>query len=490
MPATLLIIFPFLIAFILLVFRPSAFKTIAITATLVEIGFFIWLLLTYDRSGLHQHEISIPWISSAGISFAIGMDNLSLMLTGLTVFLMPFIVLTVDVTDSKAAAFYGLILFMQSALIGVFTALDGMLFYIFWELALIPVYFICLIWGGADRGRITLKFFIYTLAGSLLMLIALLYLYSKTPDQSFAIASLYKAGHQLSSIEQQWIFWGLFIAFAIKMPLFPFHTWQPETYSVAPTAGTMLLSGIMLKMGIYGVMRWLIPMVPLGVEAWASMGILLSIFGVVYAGGLALIQTDFKRVISYSSISHVGLIAAGIFTLDPDAWNGAIFQMLSHGLVVVGLFYIVHHTEKQTGTRLLDQMGGLRIKAPKLATVFLIVLLGSVALPLTSGFIGEFLLLKSLVKYDLVVGIVAGLTIIVGAAYMLRAYRLSMNGVLPARLEGSKDLDLNGKIILYPVALLILLLGVFPAEFISLTEPVVKELLEIGKSVTQTSETL
>src|SRR6185295_152002 len=249
--------------------------------------------------------------------------------------LVPIIILSsFSHTYKNGPLFYSLILMMQMSLVGVFVALDGFLFYVFWELALIPIYIICLIWGGQDRVRITLKFFIYTLFGSLLMLVALIYLYLQTPGgHTFDINAFYAL--HLSASQQAYIFWAFFLAFAIKMPVFPFHTWQPDTYTDSPTSGTMLLSGIMLKMGIYGVLRWLLPVVPLGVTDWGTTAMVLSIIGVVYASCIAMVQKDFKRLIAYSSIAHVGLIAAGIFSLTMQGLQGGTIQMLSHGINVV-----------------------------------------------------------------------------------------------------------------------------------------------------------
>ena len=261
------------------------------------------------------------------------------------------------------------------------------------------------------------------------MLVGLVYLYYQTPGtHSFAIQALYEAGRSLPAAQQGLIFWAMFIAFAIKMPVFPFHTWQPDTYTVAPVQGTMLLSGIMLKMGIYGLIRWLIPVVPLGVQEWGFTAIVISVIGIIYASCIAIIQKDFKRLIAYSSIAHVGLIAAGALTLNPIGIQGAMIQMLSHGILVFALFYIIEIIFDRTQTRRLSNLGGIRNVAPVLATVFVIVMLGSVALPLTSGFVGEFLLINALFQYQATLGAIAGLTIILGAVYMLRTFQKSMSG--------------------------------------------------------------
>lgn len=288
---------------------------------------------------------------------------------------------------------------MQFALVGVFTSLDGFLFYIFWELALLPIWFICLLWGGADRIRITLKFFIYTLSGSLFMLVALIYLYLQTPlPHTFSLDSFYELA--LTPSQQGWIFWGFFLAFAIKIPIFPLHTWQPDTYTNTPTQGTMLLSGIMLKMGLYGIIRWMVPVIPDGIAEWAWLAMGLSVVGIVYASAMAIAQKDFKRLIAYSSIAHVGLIAAGIFSMNMMGMQGAVFQMLSHGVNAVGLFFIADILIDRYGNREMKDMGGIAHVSSPFAITFTIILLGSVALPLTNGFVGEFMLLNGVFQYS------------------------------------------------------------------------------------------
>lgn len=481
----LLIFWPLIASIFLLLTKPKAAKEIALASSIAELVLSLAVVFMWDGTVL---QLNVPWIASLGISFSVAIDGISLLLVLLTTVLVPFIILS-SFTGSEArpASFYGLILMMQSALVGVFVARDGFLFYVFWELALIPIYFICLLWGGEDRGRITLKFFIYTLAGSLLMLVALVYVYFKTPGtHSFDIAALYQAGRSLSISEQSIIFWGLFAAFAIKMPIFPFHTWQPDTYTVAPVQGTMLLSGIMLKMGIYGLIRWLIPVVPLGVQEWGQLAIILSVIGIVYASCIAIVQNDFKRMVAYSSIAHVGLISAGLFTLTPTGVQGAVIQMLSHGIIVFALFYIVDIISTRTSTRSLAQLGGIRNLAPILSSVFLVVMLGSVALPLTSGFVGEFLLISSLVRVQFVTGLIAGLTIIFGAVYMLRAFQRAMSGEPNPVTTGFTDLTGQEKLVLYPIVIIIVVMGVFPGPLLEISEAAVNDILSVFSNLTAT----
>jgi NADH-quinone oxidoreductase subunit M len=346
-------------------------------------------------------------------------------------------------------------------------------------LALIPIYFICLLWGGENRIRVTFKFFVYTLLGSLFMLVALIYLYFQTPgpQHTFDLATLYNL--QLDLDAQTFVFIAFFLAFAIKMPIFPFHTWQPDTYTEAPTQGTMLLSGIMLKMGIYGLIRWLLPLVPHAVHQWGHIALILSVIGIVYASCIAIVQKDFKRLIAYSSIAHVGLIAAGIFSLTAIGIQGAMIQMISHGINVVGLFFIVDIIASNTQTRDIANLGGIRTVAPQLATLFIIVLLGSVALPLTNGFIGEFMLLNGVFQYSYVLGGVSGLTIILGAVYMLSTYQKVMLGETNAITKTLTDLDFNEKLVLTIIAVLVIGIGVYPKPLLDIAEPAVNNIVTL-----------
>jgi NADH-quinone oxidoreductase subunit M len=277
--------------------------------------------------------------------------------------------------------------------------------------------------------------------------------------------------------DQNLVFWALFVAFAIKMPVFPFHTWQPDTYTMAPAQGTMLLSGIMLKMGIYGLIRWLVPIVPMAFQEWGMTAIVLSVIGIVYASCIALVQKDYKRLIAYSSIAHVGLIAAGLLTWTTIGVQGAMVQMISHGVIAVGLFFIVEIIFERTKSRSLLELGGIRNVAPALTAVFIIVMLGSVALPLTSGFIGEFLLINSLFQYHNILGAVAGLTIILGAVYMLVAFQRAMSGETNAITTAFKDLTIQEKLVLFPIVGIILVIGVYPNFILEISEPAVKNLL-------------
>jgi len=422
-------------------------------------------------------NFSSAWIAVPKIDFALAADGLSILLIGLTNALLPLIILASSSRKLEGeSSFYGLILFMQFALIGVFAATDGFLYYIFWELALIPIYFIALLWGDGDkayRSKVVLKFFIYTLAGSLFMLIGFIYLYQHTG--SFLIADLYQLN--LSATEQHFLFWAFFVAFAIKIPVFPFHTWQPETYTESPTAGSMLLSGIMLKMGLYSLLRWLLPIVPIGVAFWTPVVIVLCITGVIYGSVIAIRQDNIKRLIAYSSFAHVGLIAAGIFTFSKAGLQGSVVQMIAHGFNVVGLFFAGEIIYRRIGTYDINKMGGIRNVAPKFTTLFIIVVLASVALPTTNAFIGEFMLLYSMYEYNTILAIAAGLTIILGAVYMLRMYQRVMLGEVNPLTVNFSDITLSEMAVLVPIVLVIFACGVYPYYILKLAEPALDSIL-------------
>ena len=471
-----ILLFPLLCTFVALTKGVQIAKW-AFLASLVTLGLTLLMLTNFIPDASTQFLIDYPWIPSLGIHFKLGVDGISMMMLLLTNLLIPIIILASSKHQYKnPGAFYALLFFMQAGLIIVFTALDGFLFYIGWEAALIPIYFICALWGTGDRIRVNMKFFIYTIAGSLIMLIAIIYLQLQTPDNSYDIVSFYNLN--LPANIQGWIFGAFFLAFAVKMPIFPFHTWQPDTYTEAPTAGTMLLSGIMLKMGIYGAIRWLIPVAPLGFADWGETALILSVIGIIYASIIAFTQKDIKRLVAYSSIAHVGLIAAGIFAWNVQSLQGAIIQMFNHGINVIGLFFVMDIIIRRMNSRDMTLMGGIAKNAPGLAIGFLILLLGSVGLPLTNGFIGEFLLLMGIYNYNNWYAVFAGLTIILGAVYMFRMYQKVMFGELNERTSNFVDIDLTEKAVLLILCILVIVIGIYPNPLLHISEAAVVNLIE------------
>ena len=406
--------------------------------------------------------VDYPWLGET-VHFQLGIDGISFFLLLLTNMLIPVIVLSIN--SDKRLALIPLILFMQAGLNGVFMAQDGLLFYLFWELAMIPIYFITLMYSERDAFATTIRFFVYTFIGSLAMLASLIFLGSKSLNGSFAYTDLYNV--QLSFAESIWVGAGFLLAFAVKIPLFPFHVWQPNTYTYAPAQGSMLLSGIMLKMGLYGVLRWYFPMATESIDFYQPIIMTLAVIGVIYGAIIAMRQDDMKRMIAYSSISHVGLIAAGLFALNSSGFQGGLLQMFVHGINVVGLFVAVNIIERNFGTRNLNELGGIA-KNNKLFTVlFFLVIIGTVAAPLTNGFPGEFLLLKSIFDYQATYAVFAGLTIIFCAVYMLRMFQFSMLGECNTETE-NKTIPIAQLIPLFVVAFFVISIGFFPQWYLDL----------------------
>lgn len=415
------------------------------------------------------------WITNPRIYFALHADGLSLALLLLTTALTPLIIYSsFENNYPNSKTFYSLILFMAFAMSGTFLASDGLLYYVFWELSLIPIYFIALIWGNGDaekRQKAVVKFFIYTLAGSLFMLVALIYLYQKAG--SFLINDLAKLS--LSSTEQFWIFLAFFLAYAIKIPLIPFHTWQAKVYQKAPTVGTMLLSGIMLKMGLYSIIRWQLPIAPLAAKEYMTWFIGIGIAGVIYGSIVALRQKDLKKLLAYSSLAHVGIIAAGSYTLTLDGFRGAVLQMIAHGFVVVGLFLIAEIIFRRYQTRTLSEMGGIRSQAPKLTSMFMLLVLASVALPSTFNFVGEFILLYSISQINIWYALLGGSTIILAAYYLLKMFQHVMLGETNVRLF--KDVTFNEGFSLVLIISVLFFFGLYPKPIMDLITPSLENIL-------------
>lgn len=448
---------------------------VALLFSLVAFGLSINLLLQFTQ-GVDVNFVS-NWIESPKVALALKADGLSMAMVLLTTALTPIIILSSFGNNfSSGKNIYALILLMAFAMVGTFLAADGLLYYIFWELALIPIYFIALIWGNGDteeRKKAVVKFFIYTLAGSLFMLVGFAYLYSKAG--SFLLEDLYKL--ELSNGEQFWLFFAFFLAYAIKIPIIPFHTWQAKVYQKAPTVGTMLLSGIMLKMGLYSVIRWQLPIAPNAAKEYMPILIGLSIAGVIYGSIVALRQKDLKKLLAYSSLAHVGLIAAGCYTLTADGLNGAVYQMIAHGFVIVGLFFAAEVIFRRFETRKIRELGGIRSQASGFTSMFMILVLASVALPGTYNFIGEFTVLYSLSQVNLWYALIGGTTIILGAYYMLKMFQNVMLGETNTKVF--KDVNVSEAIVFVAIIGFLLFFGLYPKPINDLVNPAIKEILAV-----------
>jgi len=456
----------------------SSSKNTALIASLATFAVAIYTFITFSPQS--TIGVKYSWMKDLNINFHISIDGISLLLVLLTAFLVPLIITsTFKHTYKNHASFYALILLAETALMGVFMARDIFLFYFFYEAALIPVYFIAAIWGGKNAPSITFKMFVYTIFGSLFMLVALVYLYMK--GASADIDQLATTAKLLSPNVQNLLFWAFFIAFAIKMPVLPFHTWQPDAYTESPTPATMLLSGLLSKMGVYGLIRIMLPLSPVGVANWGQFGMVLSVIGLIYGSVIAIQQNNIKRLIAYSSFAHMGLMAAGVLSGNINGIQGAVLQMVAHGVNAVGLFFIVKIIYDRTGTRDLTALGGITQKTPALSIFFMIIMLGSVALPLTNGFVGEFLLLKGLYDKNAWLGGFAGLTIILGAVYMLRLMQRSMFGESNDITAKFKDVSGSEVAVLLPIAAVVLIMGLFPNVFLKITEPAVNNILQMMK---------
>ena len=450
----LLITIPLILAIVSLLSNGRLPRIWSILALLLNLGITLVMALNLKDTGL-QYLYKTSWIQEIGSSFYVGVDGWSIVFLLLTYICGILIIATHD-EKNRPHLFYSLILFFIAAISGVFLSLDALLYYIFWELSLIPIFAILMLWGqGSFKTFFT--FFLYTVAGSLLMLVSILIL--QHSSGSFAIDDFTKSN--LSIGLQSVALLGFCAAYFIKIPVFPFHTWLPDTYTKASYTGTMLLAAIMLKMAVYSIVRWILPSCPDALANYHLWLMVLASIGVVYASIIALTQTDLKRMLAYSSMAHVGMIAAGVLSMQQIGIQGAALQSFNHGIIAIGLFYTSSIIFKRVGTHNMENMGGLRSQAPILATLFMIILLASVALPLTNGFVGEFMLLKSIFDVQPVLAAFAGLSVILGAAYMLRAYRLIMLGENTHNLQ-INDVTREELYVLIPIIICIFVLGVYP----------------------------
>jgi NADH-quinone oxidoreductase subunit M len=418
----------------------------------------------------------MSWLPSLNSRFTLEVDGLAKILILLTAISLPAILMaTANNQYKQKNIFLSLLLFTQAGLMGVFLAGDALLFYFFWELALIPVYFLCSIWGGEKRIAITFKFFIYTFLGSLFMLIGILFVNAHTAAHSFSIQSFIHAN--LTDGQKITAFALFFTAFAIKMPIFPLHTWQPDTYEQSPTAVTMVMSAVMVKMGLYGILRWLLPLFPVAFAAHTNVVVFLSVVGILYASFIAIRQDDIKRLIAYSSIAHIGLMNAAIFTNTGIAIQGALIQLFSHGINVLGLWIIADILEQQTGTRSMQQMGGLAKKQPTLAILLVGFALANIAMPLTNAFVGEFLMFNGLFMLNPWLAAFAGISIVLAAIYTLNMVQKVAYGEISEKINAMPAPNKAAQAVLIILLIIVFVTGVYPQPLFTLTADTLQELL-------------
>lgn len=472
MISLLLILIPLLGGiFCFLLKQPSVSKSFSLFVFILVLVLSLLSIPLSSSSTYLFYDAS--WIPALSTRFTLWQDGMAKLLIGLTAFAFPVAAIaTSSASYKKPERFFGFMLLMEAGLIGVFLAADVLLFYFFWELALIPAYFLSSIWGGERRVAATFKFFIYTFTGSLLMLVGILYVYFQMPQPSFSLQAFYN--NHLSSAQQNFAFWLFFIAFAIKMPVFPFHTWQPDTYEQSPYAVTMILSGVMVKMGLYGVVRWLIPVFPQSSVHFSHFIIVLNVIGILYASLIAMRQNDIKRLIAYSSIAHIGMMCAAIFSSREVGVQGVMIQMLSHGVNVIGMWIVADAIEKQTGTRKFTELGGLAQRAPSFAVLFMLVMLANIALPLTNAFIGEFLMLNGLFQYNFWVSLLAGISIILAPVYLLNMMQKVFYGKTVAATENASESSASSQWMLGLIIMIVLVTGIFPQPVLNLANDTVK----------------
>ncbi|PKN70579.1 MAG: Fe-S-binding domain-containing protein [Deltaproteobacteria bacterium HGW-Deltaproteobacteria-10] len=469
---SLIVFLPLIGSFFVLGLRNrTAMHYTALITTLATFALSLIPLIYFnpELSGF-QFQESLPWIPAWGISYHLGIDGLSLFLLPLTGFLSVLAVLVSwkRITFKERAYFFSFLI-LETGMLGVFVSLDTILFYVFWEAMLIPMFLIIGIWGSANRRYAAVKFLIYTMAGSIFMLIAMIFMASYTKQYGGDLSFDITVWTQLNLPEniQYWLFAAFFIAFAIKVPIFPFHTWLPDAHVEAPTAGSVLLAGVLLKMGVYGILRFCFPLFPDAVRYFTPAIMFLGLIGIIYAAFVAFAQTDLKKLIAYSSVCHMGLIVIGIFAANQTGIEGGILQMVNHGLSTGALFILVGALYERTGTRNMELMGGLARRVPVLAAFFMIVTLSSIGLPGLNGFIGEFFLLLAAFRFNWWLGALSATTMVLGAIYMLWMYQRVM--FEKSRAPGEKtfsDFSLRENIVMVPVIIMFLFIGLYPSFFL------------------------
>jgi NADH-quinone oxidoreductase subunit M len=480
------IVFIPLLAAICLLFLPreeeESARRLAFAASLLTFAVSLGLLVGFDsNSAEFQFVERLSWIEDFGIQYYVGVDGISLFLVLLTTFLTPLVLLSSwgDV-HKRVKEYLFFFLLLETGMVGALVAIDLFLFYVFWEVMLIPMYFLIGVWGGPRRIYAAIKFLLYTMVGSLLMLVAILYLaYLHNAQQgavTFDLLRLYEL--RIPPQAQTWLFAAFALSFAIKVPLFPFHTWLPDAHVEAPTGGSVILAGVLLKMGTYGFLRFALPLFPAAAHAAVPIIMALAVIGIIYGALVAMVQPDLKKLVAYSSVSHLGFVMLGLFAFNVQGVEGAVYQMLNHGLSTGALFLLVGVVYERRHTRLISEYGGLWKQVPLYASIFLVVMLSSIGLPGLNGFIGEFLILLGAFKANSTAGVLAVSGVVLGAVYMLWMYQRVIFG--PLTNEDNKkltDLSRREVAVFVPLVAMMLLMGLYPRPFLTRMEKSVEATL-------------
>ncbi len=486
---TLLIFTPILGAMILALIprqNKQAQRWVALGVSGVNFLISLALLFGFDPGTYKMQFIEEAlWIPGIGVTYFLGIDGLSLLLLLLTTLITVIAILcSWSAIEEGVKGYMACMLIMEAGMIGVFVSLDLILFFLFWEIGLVPMYFLIGIWGGQRRLYATLKFFLYTVFGSIFMLVGILAIYyahgNITGEYTFNLLKLYQVNYPYTL--QWWVFLAFFLGFAIKVPLFPFHTWLPDAHVEAPTAGSVILAGILLKMGTYAFLRFNLPLLPGASIAFTPFILAIAVIGIIYGAFLALAQKDLKKLVAYSSVSHLGFVMAGIFAINYQGIDGGILQMVNHGISTGGLFLIVGMLYERRHSRLIEDFGGLARIMPVFAAFVLVVVFSSIGLPGTNGFIGEILILIGVFKTSIPAAVLAATGIILGAVYMLWMYqRVVFGKVKHAENKALKDLNKREVLTLLPIILLIFWIGFYPKPFLKLTAATTVHLVEMVK---------
>jgi NADH-quinone oxidoreductase subunit M len=493
---TLIIFFPLVGAAALAFFPATAVRTIRRWATFVavaEVAITLPLWWQYVPGGSGwQFVENKPWIPALGASWHVGVDGISVLLVLLTTVITALAVIgSYTSIDRRHREFFASLLALEAGMLGTFLALDLLLFYVFWEGMLIPMYLLIGVWGGPRRVYAAIKFFLYTMAGSVLMLVALLWLYfthrAMTGEATFSLEAFYSM--PISPAHQLWLFLAFAVAFAIKVPMVPFHTWLPDAHVEAPTAGSVILAAVLLKMGTFGFVRYAIPLFPVASAQLAPWIAAIAIIGIVYGALVAMVQPDLKKLVAYSSVSHLGFCMLGLYAMNSQGFAGAMMQMLNHGVSTGALFLLVGVIYERRHTRMIADLGGLWKPLPVYASVFLIVLLSSIGLPGTNGFVGEFLVLLGAFRTQTWWAVVAALGVILSAVYMLWMFQRVMFGPVTheenARLN---DLSMRERLVFAPLIVLIFWMGFMPQPLLDRMQPSLERMLEVSRTrATQTA---